>query len=60
LKPYLPGERQEMTPTSYTTLISSSSMGRSYPNEFFFYSISSFKTQARKTTPSYSKSSPSP
>ena len=40
--------------------ISSSSLGRSFPNEFFFYSISSFKPQARKTTPSYSKPSPSP
>ena len=30
------------------------------PNEFFFYSISSFKPQARNTTPSYSKPSPSP
>ena len=40
--------------------IFSSSLGRSFPNEFSFYSISSFKPQARKTTPSYSKPSPSP
>jgi len=49
-----------MTPTSYTAPIYSSSLGRSFPNEFFFYSISSFKPQARKTNPSYSKPSPSP
>ena len=54
------GERQGTMPTSYTTPISSSSLGRSFPNEFFFYSISSFKPQARKTNPSYSKPSPSP
>ena len=54
------GERQETTPTSYTAPISSSSLGRSFPNKFFFYSISCFKPQARKTTPSYSKPSPSP
>ena len=54
------GECQETTPTSYTTPISSSSLGRSFPNEFFFYSISSFKPQARKTTPSSSKPSPPP
>ena len=53
-------ECQGTTPTSYTAPISSSSLGRIFPNEFFFYSISSFKPQARKTTPSYSKPSPSP
>ena len=52
------GERQETTPTSYTAPISSSSLGRSFPNEFFFYSISSFKPQARKMTLSYSKPPP--
>ena len=35
------GERQGTTPTSYTAPISSSSLGRSFPNKFFFYSISS-------------------
>ena len=37
---------------------SSSSLGRSFPNEFFFHFIFSFKPQARRTTPSYSKPSP--
>ena len=54
------GERQGTTLTSYTAPISSSSLGRSFPNKFFFYSISSLKLQAKKTTPSYSKPSPSP
>ena len=49
-----------MTPASYTTPISSSSLGRSFPNELFFNSISSDKLQAWKTTPSYPKPSPSP
>jgi len=47
-------------PTSYTAPISSSSLGRSFPNEFFFYSISSLKLQAKKMTPSYPKPSLSP
>ena len=49
-----------MTPTSYTAPISSSSLGRSFPNKFYFYSISSLKLQVKKTTLSYSKHSPSP
>ena len=53
-------EHRRKTPASYTTPISSSSLGRSFPNKFFFYSISSLKLQARKMTPSYSKPSPSP
>ena len=52
------GECQGTTLTSYTAPISSSSLGRSFPDKFFFYSISSFKPQARKTTPSYSKPPP--
>ena len=44
----------------HTAPISSSSLGRSFPNKFFFYSISSLKLQAKKTIPSYSKPSPSP
>ena len=54
------GERQGTTPTSYTAPISFSPLGRSFPNKFFFYSISSLKLQAKKMTPSYSKPSPSP
>ena len=54
------GGRQGTTPASYTTPISYSSLGRSFPNELFFNSISSPKPQARKTTPSYPKPSPSP
>jgi len=53
-------ERQGTMPASYTAPISSSSLGRSFPNKFFFYSISSLKLQAKKTTPSYYKPSPSP
>ena len=42
------GEHQETMLTSYTAPISSSSLGRSFPNKFFFYSISSLKLQARR------------
>ena len=56
----LAGESPEIDADELHHPIFSSSLGRSFPNEFFFYSISSFKPQARKTNPSYSKPSPSP
>ena len=52
------GERRRTTPTNCTTPISSSSLGRSFPNKLLPLLHSLPQAQARRTTPSYSKPSP--
>ena len=52
------GGRRRTTPTNCTTPISSSSLGRSFPNKLLPLLHSLPQAQARRTTPSYSKPSP--
>ena len=52
------GGRRRTTPTSCTTPISASSLGRSFPNKLLPLLHPLPQAQARRTTPSYSKSSP--